>query len=91
MEIIERYTNPSKHVQAPYGTLCRNGEKFFIQVSKDTDTPKWVSMGNMLAFCYKDRFILDDFICDLLDAYELKNVQPGSTSSLSFDVDGDSL
>ena len=90
MDIIERYTNPSKHVQAPYSGIVKNGENYFIQVSKIEETPKWVSLGKLLSFCYQDQFTNDNFIKDVLSIYENKIAQPGAASFNSLDFE-DSL
>lgn len=70
MRIIERFTNPSKHVQEPYGTLWKNGDSYFIQLSKDPETANWLSIGDFLAIVYKDYIENDEFIEVSLRVYD---------------------
>jgi hypothetical protein len=76
MNIIERFTNPSKHVQEPYGTIVRNGKSYFIQVSQDPETSNWVTFGELLSVVHLDSIKDDDFIANALRVYATKIAQP---------------
>lgn len=91
MEIIERYTNPSKHVQAQFGTVCKNGENYFVQVSRLEESPKWINMGKLLTFCLKDQFNSENYIFDIITIYENKIAKPGASlfNLVDFDSEGD--
>ena len=71
MDIIEKYNNPTKHVQANYGTIHRNESEYFIQVSKDPENPNWLTMGTFLVACFKDSFSNETFIKDCLATYDI--------------------
>jgi hypothetical protein len=73
MEIIERYTNPSKHVLEPYGTIVKNDNEYFIQVSKEEDTANWITLGELFLEYHKSN-LSDDFISKCLETYQGKNV-----------------
>ena len=79
MNIIERFTNPSKHVLEPYGTICRHGTQYFIQVSRDPETANWITFGELLEVCYQEFIKDEDYIKNRLMVYEMKNVQPESS------------
>ena len=81
MNVIERFTNPSRHVQEPYSTLWINGESCFIQVSKDPENPNWLSIGDFLGVVFKGSIHNEDFISKCLTKYE----------NPSLDFEGDSL
>jgi hypothetical protein len=80
IDIIERFTNPSKHVQEPYGSIWKNGDSYFLQTSLDPENSNWVAMGKVLVTIYQDRFSSKVFIDDILSVYEDKISQLGSTS-----------
>lgn len=75
MLILERYVNPSKHVLEPYGTVCRNGNEYFIQVSKDKESANWITLGELL-WVHFGSSLSDDLIQQCLKSYENKNINP---------------
>lgn len=75
MHILERFVNPSKHVLEPYGTVCKNGNQYFIQVCKEEGTANWITLGELLAVIHQDSVLNEDFIKDRLRIYESKIVQ----------------
>ena len=85
-EIIERYNNPTKHVEAPYATIHRNGDDYFIQVSKDSANPNWLEMGKFLLACFQNSIKSEDFIKNCLTTYEILNEKPEATLFDSEDV-----
>lgn len=67
LRIISRYSEPSKLDTAEFMTLCQVGyphedfanHQFYIQLSKDADTPKWEKIGN---------FETPEILLNLIDA-----------------------
>lgn len=53
LRVISRSEEPSKKDTADYLTLCEVGyvqndfKKIYIQLSQDSENPKWHSLGNM--------------------------------------------
>jgi hypothetical protein len=78
MNILERFVNPSKHVLEPYGTVCKNGDQYFIQVCKEEGVANWITLGEMLEIIHQDSVLREDFIKDSLELYEKKIVQRGA-------------
>lgn len=76
MLILERYVNPSKHVLEPYGTICRNGNEYFIQVSKDKESANWITLGELLCVHFGGSNLSDDLIQQCLQSYNNKIVNP---------------
>jgi len=89
VNIIERYTNPSKHVQAPYSTICKNGEEFFIQVSKDAENPNWLTMGDFLVKCFQTSIQKEDFIKNCLETYDIINSI--TTATKDYDIEEEKI
>lgn len=75
MEIIQRYSNPTKYDLAKYGTLCINNDTIYIQVSKDPEASKWITLGEMLAIAYQGSIESKDFIENCLMLYESNIVE----------------
>lgn len=49
--MIKRYSKPGDHDQLPIGTVCfvedyNSSTKYYIQVSEDTDFPKWEDLDD---------------------------------------------
>ena len=78
MNIIERFTNPSKHVQEPWGTIHKNGDQYFIQVSKDSENPNWITFGDLMKTVYLDSIRDDDFVLNALRVYAEKTSNLGA-------------
>jgi len=77
MLILDRYANPSKHVLEPYGTICKNGNEYFIQVSMDvSNSANWITLGDFFSKCFVGSDLNEDFIKECLDIYQMKNVNP---------------
>lgn len=74
MDILKRFTNPSKHVLEPYGTVCQNEDQYFIQVSKDPEIANWITLGELLEIVHRESILRDDFLLQCLNAYESKKV-----------------
>lgn len=74
MEIIQRYTNPTKYDVAPYGTICKNNDSLFIQVSKNTESSNWLPLGEFLLKVFQKSILTNDFIKECLELYEKENV-----------------
>ena len=74
MEIIQRYSNPTKYDLAPYGTICKNNDNIFIQISKDPEASNWLYIGDFFQIIYQKSILSDDFIKKCLDIYEKLNV-----------------
>jgi hypothetical protein len=77
MNIIERYSNPTRYDIAAYGQLCIHGDKYFIQVSKNPDIANWLELGVFLELCYRKSILNDDFLAQCLSMYE------GESSSIN--------
>jgi len=72
MIILQRYTDPTRYDMAEYGQLCKHGDKYFIQVSKNPDLAHWLTLGAFLEVCYESSILSDDFISECLSRYESK-------------------
>lgn len=70
MDILQRYTNPTKYDIAKYGQLCKHGDKYFIQVSKNPDIANWLEIGEFLSVVYRKSILNDDFLTKCLSMYE---------------------
>lgn len=77
MDILQRYTNPTKYDIAKYGQLCKHGDKYFIQVSKNPDIANWLEIGEFLSVVYRKSILNDDFLAKCLSMYE------GESSSIN--------
>jgi hypothetical protein len=74
MDILQRYTNPSKYDIAKYGQLCKHGDQYFIQVSKNPDIANWLEIGDFLTVVFQESILSNDFISECLSKYESKTV-----------------
>ena len=72
MDIIERFSNPTKFDIAPYGTIYQHGEKLFIQVSKNTEVSNWLTLGDFLTECFNDSSMDPEVIEQCLLDYKPK-------------------
>jgi hypothetical protein len=72
MKVIERYTNPSKHVLESFGTVVKNGDSYFIQVSKDPECSEWLTLGELLEVIHPGSDLSDKLIEEYLEIYENK-------------------
>ena len=73
MNVLERFVNPSKHVLEPYGSIAKNGEQYFIQVSKEEGVANWITLGELLVSRFGGSNLTDDFIKECLQSYNSKN------------------
>ena len=80
MEILQRYTNPSKYDLAKYGQLCIHGDKYFIQVSQNPDIACWLEIGVFLEKVFQNSILSNDFISECLSKYESKTINTEEVS-----------
>jgi|WetSurMetagenome_2_1015567.scaffolds.fasta_scaffold457735_2 hypothetical protein len=69
-----KYNAPTKYVQEPYGTIWpvtdeNNKTIFYIQASKDSTTPLWITFGDLMSIVHKDAINNKDIIFDALEVY----------------------
>ena len=72
MIVIERYTIPTRYDLAPFGTIYRNGEDYFIQLSKDPESSYWITLGVFLEKVLGGSSMTDEFLQECLKLYENK-------------------
>jgi len=76
MEITEKYTKPNRYDLGRYGEVCRNGNEYFIQVSKDPESACWLTLGEFYQRINPGSNLTNDFIQECLTLYEKKNEEP---------------
>jgi hypothetical protein len=70
-----KYNAPTKYVQEPYGTIWpvtdekTNKTTFYIQSSKDSTIPQWITFGDLMSIVHKDAINNKDIIFDALETY----------------------
>ena len=69
---VKRYAVPSRYEPSPYGTVCEviaeqdQPSEFYVQVSKDEQSPLWISRGAFLEMAFESELNSDYFIEELL-------------------------
>lgn len=81
MELIERYSNPTKYDLAKYGQICKHGDKYFIQVSKNPDIANWLTLGDFCQICFQKSILSDDFLNKCLSMYEDRTSSTGKINN----------
>jgi hypothetical protein len=71
LNILKRFTNPSKHVLEPYGTVVQNEKQIFVQVSKDPEYADWITLGELYESVLP---LTDEFFNECLSKYTDRNV-----------------
>ena len=76
MDIVERFSNPTKYDLAPCGTIYRHEDKLFIQVSTDPELSNWIPLGDFFLEINRESILNDDFMKKCINIYLSKNIQP---------------
>ena len=74
---IKKYNPPTNFVNEPYGTIWaveneNEPQSFYVQVSTECDTPRWVRLGTLLETVYKQCCMDDMFLEGILHRYKLE-------------------
>ena len=67
--IVETFANPSRYTQAPFGTIHKHEDKYFIQVSPDNTTPNWITLENFFLEVNLESIKNNDFMSNQLSIY----------------------
>ncbi len=79
-EYLVRYTHPSRFDCEPYGSIWKafgdNDEyMLYIQVSHDTDEPKWIRISHFLEVAFHEFLEESDFIFNSLKLFKINEVR----------------
>lgn len=86
VEIAERYSVPTKHESAPYGTLVKvitgmNNEQdytFYIQAHKNELKPEWLTMADFLETALEEMFEDPAFLEETITMYQMARIRKKS-------------
>jgi hypothetical protein len=86
MDLMNRYTPPSKYDLAPFGTIVKvigDGEEteLYIQLSKDEMNANWKKVRHLLERTFSEYIDNKDFINACLDIYQ-DNDQKGASKKI---------
>lgn len=75
MDLLQRYTAPTKYDLAPFGTIVKvigDGEDYelYIQLSKDELNANWKKVRHLLERTFSEYINNKDFIDACLDIYQ---------------------
>ena len=67
MEIVTKYTAPTKYEKAPHGTIYKtitgdNKFEYYIQISIDPEHNEWERLGNLLERMFEKNIIPEDAV-----------------------------
>jgi metallophosphoesterase superfamily enzyme len=76
---LEKYFSPTHLDKSPYGYIWKviNEDKtvdIYLQVNEDSETPNWIKLGDIFEKIFKNLIQKEQFIKELLNLYELKEV-----------------
>ena len=67
--VIETFANPSRYTQAPFGTIHKHEDKYFIQVSPDNTIPNWITLETFFLEINLESIKDKDFMSNQLSIY----------------------
>ncbi len=74
---MQRIFPPSRYDKAEYKTICtvheEQGVKFYIQVSKDSDSPLWLTIGDFFEITLQHLINDPSFMHECFKRFEAKN------------------
>ena len=77
--VFLRFTNPTRFVHAPFGTICKvqgtseNDFQHFIQLNKDEEFPSWHTFGEFLDIIFREHINDSEFVNLCLKRFQEKD------------------